>query len=224
MELPADADMVADLLTATENAQVKRFFTDLEVEDFFDAGADDLRGIWVKPFGAPRQGGQFAENFETPNGVELAPFHRFGSSLVGGMDPEFAAWAERPLIEFLDRELWSLTNAHLRQLTITDGETTRKYERADEHDWQPEGVAVPARALDPVLDFLVFLRAELHVPEGEREPLQDVITVTFLDVYKNSSTAQIGKTPSGEVQASIGPLRAVLKHQDLHEKLERVLE
>ena len=224
MELPADADLVGDLLTATENAQVKRFFTDLEVADFFGEGAGRLRGIWVKPFGAPRQGGQFAENFETPNGVELSPFHRFGSSLVGGMDPEFAAWAERPLIDFLDRDLWTLTNAHLRQLTISDGATTREYERADEHDWQPKGVSVPARALDPVLDYLVFLRAESHVPEGEREPLEDVITVSFLDVYKTRSIAQIGKTPDGEVQASIGALRAVLKHQDLHGKLRSVLE
>lgn len=224
IELPADADRVADLLTATENAQVTRFFTDLEVDDFFGESADRMRGIWVEPFGAPRQGGQFAENFETPGGVELSPFHRFGSTLVGGMDPEFAAWAERPMIDFLDRDLWSLTNAHLRQLSIGDGETTRKYERADEHDWQPEGMSVPARDLDPVLDFLVFLRADSHVPEGSREELTDVITVSFLDVYGNASTARIGKAPSGEVQASIGALRAVLKHQDLHQKLVRLLD
>ena len=83
---------------------------------------------------------------------------------------------------------------------------------------------MPARELDPVLDHLLFLWASDHVPEGEREPLSDVVTVQFTSRSSDIFKVDIGVTPDGKAQAALGALRANLKRQELHADLMTLMD
>lgn len=223
MELNADEDVVADLLNATEIAEIKRYYTDLVPDEIF-ADKASLRGLWIQPYGEQRRGGVFGPEITNREGVTLTPFLRFGTSLVGTVDPDFSSWAMRPVTDFLNRKLWALENMRLRKLELVAGGATRAFSRADEHDWQPEGISMPARELDSVLDYLIFLTAEEHLAEGDRPQLEDVVTVNFTDVLGTRSSAVIGRTADGEVHARVGVIQAVLKHPALHENLLAVMK
>ena len=223
VEFAADRRRVEDLLTALEGAEVAQYFLDVEPGDFFPVGSRD-RGIWVETRDGLIQGGAFGEAVRTPEGTELVPLLRDGDDIVGGVDPAFAALVGTPLVDLLDRDLWTLSNARLRGLRIRRDGLDRSFNRADEYDWQPADAKVPARELDPVLDHLLFLRAERHVPEGEREPLEDVVEVRFTSGDGAVHEARIGRVASGEAQVQLGALRAVLQRQELHADLVAIMD
>ncbi|MEM6675954.1 MAG: DUF4340 domain-containing protein [Planctomycetota bacterium] len=222
MELPADAGEVADLLSAIEGASVIRYFTDVATTDFFPDGPTD-RGIWIETIEGIVQGGSFADPVRTPQGTELVPLLRDGDSVVGSVDPAFAARVDASFDGFLSRDLWSLSNARQRGLEIEKDGAKRSFERANEYDWRPIDASVPARELDVVLDHLLFLKAERHLPEGGRPALLDVVQVRFVEQDGTQHVARFGRTAEGEAQVAIGPLRAVLKRPALYDDLLAII-
>ncbi|MEM9380257.1 MAG: DUF4340 domain-containing protein [Planctomycetota bacterium] len=222
-ELPADDRAVEALLTAIEGAEVVRYFQDAPPADFFDEGAARDDGLWVQTTEGLVQGAAFAAPVRTPQGTELAPILRDQDSVVGSVDPAFAEIAGLDLVHFLDRNLWSLSNAALRVLTIEKDGAKRVFQRAAEYDWRPIDAKVPARELDVVLDHLLFLKAREHLAEGDRPALEDVVTVTFVDGRGERSVARIGRTDEGAVQVDVGAMRAVLRRPELHADLLEIV-
>ncbi|QDV07477.1 hypothetical protein Poly30_30030 [Planctomycetes bacterium Poly30] len=223
IELPADSNVMTDLLVETEKAEVLRYFRDLPVTEFFPGGRA-LRGLWVQPRTDVRQGGYVGDVVKTPQGTEVAPFLREGDTIVGSLAPEVLEWIDRPLDHYLDRQLWELQNIQMNALVIERDGKDRRFRRSPKDDWQPVDAQVPARELDPVLDHLLFLKVSRHVPEGERESLSDLVTIRFTDSSGNDSEAQIGVTPSGEAQVIMGALRGALKRQQLHADLMAIMD
>ena len=154
----------------------------------------------------------------------MLPLLRDGDKIVGSLDSSFSAVLESSFEDLLDRELWTLSNARLRQLRIQQAGRAREWVRADEFDWRPKGTKLPARELDPVLDHLLFLRAERHVAEGEREALEGTVEVRFIDGEGKVREARFGRTASGEAQVQVGALRAVLARQELLADLQAIVD
>lgn len=222
MDLPADTDRVEDILTAIEGAEILRTFLDVKPADFFPADAA-RRALWVNIRSVGRAGGYLGEAQVTRKGTRIVPLLREGDSVVQAIDPSVAEALDVSLTDLLDRNLWQVQNARQRGLVIESELGRRAYIRADEFDWRAEDVAVPARELDPVLDHLLFLRADVHVPEGAREELESTVSVQFTDYRGAAREAVIGLTATGEAQVQVGPLRAVLARQRLHADLVTIL-
>ena len=195
----------------------------MKVDDFFKGGKS-VRGLWLEPEDDIRQGGFMGDVVQTAQGTDVVPFLREGDSLVGSLAPVIRDLTERPLESFLNRRLWALKNVSMAGLEIQRDGLKRNFRRTPADDWQPIDAEVPARELDPVLDHLMFLWASTHVPKGERETLSSVVKVTFSDRSGGTFTADIGATPSGEAQVSIGPMRAVLRRQELHGDLMAIMD
>ncbi len=223
MELPADTDVIVEMLLKIEKASILRYFSDVKLTDFFDGGKSP-RGLWLEPTDDIRQGGYLGDVVQTAQGTDVVPFLREGDTIVGSLAPEIRELTERPVQEFLQRRLWAMKNITLSGLEIERGGQKRLFRRTQKDDWQPADAEVPARELDPVLDHLLFLWASGHVAEGERESLSDTVTVTFADRAGKNFVATIGTTPSGEAQVAIGPMRAILRRQQLHADLMAIMD
>ena len=222
-ELPADDRAVDALLTAIEGAEVVRFFRDAPPADFFEEGSPSDHGLWIETTEGIVQGAAFADPVRTPQGTELAPMLRDQDSVVGAVDPAVAQLAGLDLIHFLDRDLWTLSNAAMRVLKIEKDGSERVFQRASEYDWRPIDAKVPARELDVVLDHLLFLKAGEHLAEGDRPALLDVVTVTFIDGRGDASVARFGRTAEGSVQVEVGAMRATLRRPELHADLVEIV-
>ncbi|MDG1983305.1 MAG: DUF4340 domain-containing protein [Planctomycetota bacterium] len=222
-DLPADRRKVEDVLAQLEGAGVVQYFTDAKAGELFPVGSRD-RGIWIRTQDGMIQGGAIGEAVRSPEGTELLPLLRDGDEIIGSLETSFTALLETPFEDLLDRELWTLSNARLRQLRIRRDGRDRSFNRADEFDWQPVDAKVPARELDPVLDHLLFLKADRHVPEGQREPLQDLVEVRFTSGDGKVSEARFGRTASGEAQVQLGAVRAVLARQALLDDLLAIMD
>ncbi len=222
-EMRADDREMADLFQATETAEAKRMFTDVGPDEFFAEGVAET-SLYLEPYSGQRQGGRFAPSRTFPDGSELAPYQRFGDEAAQAMAPEFAALTNRSLESFLNTRLWEQTNTWLRTLVIEGEGVTRSFERGDGFDWRDQKSQEPARELDPVLDHLLFLKAKEHLPLGEaREPLAKVLTVTFTDSERRTSTAQLGVTADGVAHVRMGDLEAILDRGVLHGDLLSIL-
>ena len=200
-----------------------QYFIDTDGEEFFPVGSRD-RGVWVETDDGLIQGGAIAPATRNAEGTELLPLLRDGDKIVGALDTTFTGVLETSFEDLLDRELWTLSNARLRELRIQQAGRAREWVRADAYDWRPKGTKVPARELDPVLDHLLFLRADRHVAEGEREELAESVEVRFIDGEGKSREARFGRTPSGEAQVQVGALRAVLARQELLADLQAIVD
>ncbi|MBL6755582.1 MAG: DUF4340 domain-containing protein [Planctomycetes bacterium] len=222
-DLPGDRRRIEDLLSTLESAPVVQYFLDTDGAEFFPVGSRD-RGVWVETDEGLIQGGAIAEATRNAEGTELLPLLRDGDKIVGSLDSSFAPVMETSFEDLLDRELWTLSNARLRELRIQQAGRSREWIRADAFDWRPKGTKVPARELDLVLDHLLFLRADRHVAEGEREGLEGAVEVRFIDGEGKVREARFGRTPSGEAQVQVGALRAVLARQELLSDLQAIVD
>ncbi|MEM8712988.1 MAG: DUF4340 domain-containing protein [Planctomycetota bacterium] len=223
IELPADKRVAEDLMALAEKSEVLRYFNDVKPADFFEDGIR-RRGFWLEPFQDIRQGGFIGDLVRTPQGTEVAPFLREGDSVVGCLAPELYEVTTRSLESFLDRNLWTLQNIRMSGLVIERDGRQRRFKRTAVDDWQPEDAAVPARELDPVLDHLLFLKAESHIAEGERSGLQEIITVTFQDSAGAQHVARFGKVADGGRQVVTGALQATLKRPQLYDDLVALMD
>lgn len=223
MELPADKRVAEDLLALAEKSEVLRYFNDVKPGEFFEAGRGK-RGFWLEPYQDVRQGGYLGDLVRTPQGTEVAPFLREGDSVVGSLAPELYEVTDRPLESFLDRNLWTLQNIRMSALVIERDGSERRFKRTATDDWQPEDAAVPARELDPVLDHLLFLKADEHIAEGDRMGLEGIITVTFSDSAGTTHVARFGKSGDGRAQVITGALQATLKRPQLYDDLVALMD
>lgn len=225
-EYPADPLVLKDLFTAMEDAEVQRTFLDAEPSRFFVEGGPEVH-VLLTGFGGERAGGRFAPVATLPDGTAVAPYLRLGSSVPQGFAPAFVDRLDLPFEDLLTRSLWTQTNTWLRELALEGDGRTVRFERGDGFDWRRAGTEQPARVLDPVLESLLFLKAEGHLPPAGPEDgpigLTDPVTVTFTDAEHQRSVARIGVGATGRVLAEVGALRAVLKRPALHGELLEIL-
>ena len=78
------------------------------------------------------------------------------------------------------------------------------------------------------LDAIFFLKADRDLPEGEREALEDEVTIRLVDEFGEVRTATLGIAPgaaeSDRVQLQHGPRRATAKDVDLHAALKALVQ
>jgi len=222
-DLPGDRRRIEDLISTLEDAPVVQYFIDTDGSEFFPVGSRD-RGVWVETVDGLVQGGAIAKATRNAEGTEVLPLLRDGDKIMGALDPTFAEILELPFESLLDRELWTLSNVRLRQLRIQQDGRAREWVRANSFDWRPKGTKIPARELDPVLDHLLFLKAERHIAEGEREELLSPVEVRFVGGDGEVHEARFGRTASGEAQVQLGALRAVLSRQELLGDLQAIVD
>ena len=221
-EYAVDPLAMKDLLAAAEEAEVTRSFIDLEPEAFFPEGGKETL-FWIEGLGGERVGGRFGVARTLPDGMEVTPYLRFQSGLGQAFPTELGDLLERPLAAYLSRSLWSQTNTWLRSLTLESGARSARFERGDSFDWRDAATQAPARVLDPVLEQLLFLKAEDHLaPGGPALELEDPVLVTFTDAERRAHVARIGRRDE-EVLVEVGDLRARLRPASLHGALLEVL-
>ncbi|MDG1490354.1 MAG: DUF4340 domain-containing protein [Planctomycetota bacterium] len=222
-DLPGDRRRIEDLVSVLEDAPVVQYFIDTDGAEFFPVGSRD-RGVWVETRDGLVQGGAIAAATRNAEGTEVLPLLRDGDKIMGALDPAFDEVLGLSFESLLNRELWTLSNVRLRQLRIQQDGRAREWVRADSFDWRPKGTKIAARELDPVLDHLLFLKAERHIPEGEREELLDPVEVRFIGGDGKPHEARFGRTAAGEAQVQVGALRAVLARQELYGDLQAIVD
>lgn len=224
---PADGERLSDLLSAVESAEVKQYFSDLEVGEVFGEDASSTSLI-IEARDVPPMGGRFAADAVDGEDGPLTPYLATGSTIAGGVAPEVAEWTRHPLEFFRDRLLWTLTDARLKKLRVArPGEDAgaRQWVRGQNLSWRPAEEDRPAAELDLVLDHLVFLKASKHLSADARPAeLVDPVEVTFTDAYGELHTALIGLDGEGVAHVRVGDLVSVLDHQPLHGDLGALLE
>jgi len=225
-----DRQRVDDMLAALEAGEVRHYLPPGSVEEYFPADEDGIVEVFVETGTDPRLGGRFASSEVLVGGDAYRPFHRDGDSVATAVDPAVGDLFLGPLESYLDRYLWSLSNSAQRRLEVRrPGGEGRAWRRAEEFDWRADGpdveAAEPARELDPVLDHLLFLRAERHLVEAERAPLEDVVEVEFTDRLDGASVARIGRVAGGdEVRIEVGDLQSIAVRPELHADLVALLD
>ncbi|MEC7233138.1 MAG: DUF4340 domain-containing protein [Planctomycetota bacterium] len=217
-----DPLVIKDLLSAAEEAEVTRSFIDLAADAFFPEGEEETL-FWIEGLGGERFGGRFGAARELPDGMEVVPYLRFRSGLGQAFPTEFGRLLDRPLEAYLSTALWSQPNTWLRSLTLEGGGRTARFERGDSFDWRVASTEQPARILDPVLEQLLFLKAEEHLaPGGPALDLEDPVVVTFTDAERQEHVARIGRQ-GADVLVEVGDLRARLRPASLHRALMEIL-
>ncbi|MEL6431594.1 MAG: DUF4340 domain-containing protein [Planctomycetota bacterium] len=221
---PADADRIERLLTELAKGELLDYVTTQPAEELFERdSATDTRVVLARTSDVPLEFRISADRV-VRNGTELVPVYRTGDSLACVIAPELADLFVEPLEHYLDRYIWQLSNASLRKLELRlgDGEP-RTWVRAQSYDWKREDTDEPARELDPVLDHLLFLRADRHLPSEERNQLTDPVSVRFTDEFGRTSEARVGRAPDGTVRIEQDAGQALAVRPELHADLLEVL-
>lgn len=207
----ADRNQVEDLLGAIARVEFASFDTAGSLAE------SEIRGSIVVQTGDLRQGGMI--------GAEGAALRvqRLGDSIVGLVDPAILATMKTPA-----RNLWrlvvvELAEVEMQELSLTRGEVSKRYVRSSKGLWTLPDLKLEAKELHGVLDGLMIVRASRHVAKEEAVPLSDPI-----EIEARTSSGVIVKfvvgIVEGEGQVEFEGRRAVLKDQDLHERLVAILK
>lgn len=217
----ANPDRVEDLLTTLEQAELTKYLRDVRVSEAFPPSAP-RRGAWVDLTG-DRQGGRIGERYRSETGSQAFLFHRDQEDVVALAPVAVGELLGTTLRDLQSLQILELDEVHLRKLSLRQGSRERTFERAVEGTWRYVDMDAEATELHPVLDALFFLRASEHIPEQDREPLSDVVTVEIGDAQGTWHRVEIGVGPGGRVECERLGLRSVVKDQTLHGKLLAVL-
>lgn len=208
--LRADADRVDDALARLEGLELAALEGDLAPA--FEPAArlevtvgGEPRGAVV---GAPR-----------PDGSLL--FRRDGDELVQLAEPWLLELAEVPLDELRARELLGITENELSGLELEgpDGRAAR-FVRDGRGLWHRDGRREEALELLPLLDGLVFLRAERFL--GPEAALEAPLVVRFLRHGSPPVELEVGRADGGAA-ARVGGEVSLLREAALHEGLLALL-
>lgn len=170
-----------------------------------------------------RLGGAVTEPLEL-EGVEgeVVLFRRDGDELLFAADPWMLELARRPFTEFRSKELLQLTENELSGLHLTDAAgRTASFERDGQGLWHREGEEAEAVALLPLLDSLVYLKADAFVAPAT--PLEDALTVRYERFKQVPLELTVGGLEGGSA-ARVGGEVSTLKVADLHARLQALLE
>jgi len=208
--LRADAARVDDALARLEGLELAALEGDLTPA--FEPAArlevtvgGEPRGAVV---GAPR-----------PDGSLL--FRRDGDELVQVAEPWLLELAEVPLDELRARELLGITENELSGLELEGaGGRAARFVRDGRGLWHRDGRREEALELLPLLDGLVFLRAERFL--GPEAALEAPLVVRFLRHGSPPVELEVGRAEGGAA-ARVGGEVSLLREAALHEGLQALL-
>jgi hypothetical protein len=219
-EFQADARQVESILTTLEQTRIDHDQSDeLGLELIPD---DGLRGVWVQ-LDEDRQGGRIGDSVVTPAGSAAFAFRRDGESIVSLVPAALEALLHTPARDLHSLYVLNLEENQLSRLTFSHDGKTREFRRTTKSIWQYVDLEAEATELVPYLDKIFFLRAERHLADSD-ETLLEPVTLDVLARQKEMSVSLvIGKNAAGEVVAEIDGRRSVLRDQDLHALLIKVI-
>jgi hypothetical protein len=220
-----------------ERARVEDVLGELDRMEFarFDRGAvlepaAALSGIHVRA-GSVEQGGVLGQPFEGEQGARAVHFLRDGDGVVAIADARLAEIANTEIEQLLSLRVVELVEVTLRALTIGDkvrAERTRSYVHNAQGVWVSPSLGTEARELKPLLDQLLFPRAERHLTPAERVELTGNIFVVFARDDGVKVEYSLGRVASGPLAGRVVYLNDALRQSlapdaTLYEQLDALL-
>ena len=222
----ANLDKVVDVLAVLEAGEL-RYLPDLTLEQAFPDGLP-TRSFFVEDVHGVRQGGRVGGPFSTDGGTPGVLFLREEDRVPSLVDARVADIFELEPLDLFSLEILALREVRMRSLVFAHDGGERTFKRDHDGRWGYPDAPFEATELHPILDPLLFLRAERHVPADEIEPLSDVVEVraaiSGLSGGVERVSVRIGTGPDGRVEAEMGGLRSVLADQELHAKLVEIAD
>jgi hypothetical protein len=221
----ADTKRVEDALAVLEKAQL-RFLPDVAFEDAFpeDRGDGRLRAVRVTDVRGLVQGGLVGGRTETGDGTLGWLFRRERETIASMVPLEVEELLHLPPEHFYNRIVLGLTEQELARMSFAHGAKTRRYVRSHEGRWTYPDSSFEASELRAVLDPLMFLRAESHVPPDEVTPFEDFVLVEVASRRGDVETVLIGRAQGGRIECERLGNRAVLAKPELFEQLVGIVE
>lgn len=218
---PAEQSRVDDVIGRMEAVEFADFVFDRQFEP---SPGGEILSIQS---GSDAQGGAIGVRFTSESGAVALEYQRFGDSVVALVDPSLLELLRTPLEDLMSLHLLDVLEVDQTALRIAGLGAERRYVRGPGGVWAAPDLAVRAQELDQVLDSLLFLRAERHLPIGAPGALVDPVTIDFTNRRDGHLVYTVGRTPgeSGEVAVDVDGRRAILakKDQGLHAKLVALL-
>jgi hypothetical protein len=207
--LRADGRLVDDWLGRLETLEVGPFQLDGR------APWKDTSGSLYVESAEGTQGGQLGLTVDG-----LAPFLREDEEVVGAVPDWVVELVHQPRESFLSLELLTLDEVEQVGLVLARPDARLEYRRDGRGLWHLGDAEEEALELTPVLDPLLFLRAERYLDD---EPaLGAPISVTFLDYQGGEVSFEVGLGAlDGGQQAVIamGGARVLAGDKELHQRL-----
>ena len=217
----ADARRVDGLLARLEGAELVAFLPDLE----FPQDAPPL-AVYVEARGHVF-GGRLGPETVDAEGEPAHTFQRHGDEVVALVGTWMAELAATPASELLDPRLLSIEEIHLAGLRLESADATQRFVRDDRGRWHREGEEPEAVELLPVLDPLMFLRADEHLEASSSASFLDPLRVVFEHTDGTEIDFTVGLSPGPEgsdrTEVLVNGTRAVLREQKLHGQLVGLL-
>lgn len=222
VDTPARENGIDELLSVLGQEQgIAGYDFDADVSDHFDDSAP-TNAIWLES-GGVRYGGRLGKHDTTPEGTPVQAFLREREQTVSFVPPNVSDVLDRPFENWVSLEIISLTEPFLQTLEIVRGDVHRRFKRAIQGTWQHQDLGTDALSeLFPVIEHLVFLKADRHVSADERVPLVDPVTVRFRARDGEITQFEVGATADGEVRVDHLGRQAVVSHQPLHAGLVKI--
>lgn len=220
--LTADKARVEDLLAGLDALEFQGFDPEWKLEDMDVAG-----GIHVRAQGLV-QGGVVSVPETDTSGARTVRFRRDGDRVVARANAALHDAVARPIEDLLSLLVEELVEVEQRALVVGDGARVRRYTRGAKGQWVREGTDLEARELAPLLDALLFLRAERHLRPEERVELVDSISFNFVDVNDTSHVVVVGRAAAGGFEGrsilQVDGRLSLARERDLNERLRKLLD
>lgn len=218
LERPANADVVDRVLSTFEQTEIVDYLWEEPVSDWFPEGAPRV-GLWLEA-GGLTHGGRLGPVHRTAGGTETRTFLRDGEDVVALLPLAVAELLDVDPLAAESLLLVELNEPRLRFLEIwlEGGASRREFNRSVQGTWVYRDTPdLEAREILEILDQLVYLLADRHVPVAEAEELSGVVAVRLRG--EEEVLLEVGVTAAGEVRARIGARQSVLRSPDVHARL-----
>ncbi|MBK7876586.1 MAG: DUF4340 domain-containing protein [Planctomycetes bacterium] len=232
-EKRAGAADFGPVLTA-EKARVEDLLAELDALEFdgFDPAlaleAMDVVGSLRIHAGGVVQGGVISVPETDASGKRTVRFRRDGDRVIARAKAVLHDAAARTIEELSSLLVAEEVEVEQRALVVADGVRTQRFVRGAKGQWVREGADVEAKELAPLLDVLLFLRAERHLAAGERVELVDSVTFTFVDVNDNATTVVVGRAAGGPLDGrsilQVEGRLSLARERDLNARLRALLD
>jgi len=156
-------------------------------------------------------------------GTPLRTFLRDGDGVVALIAAPLGSWLEGGIEASRSPLVWDLKESRLKSLRLTQGTQTRTFLRKLQGTWRYVDADVTPTELLPLLDHLVYLKAERYLAQDSVEELLDPVRVEFETVDGTWMVAEIGPDSAGQVRLAMSGFQAIARNQDLYAGLSKLL-
>lgn len=166
---------------------------------------------------------RFGAPMSSSAGTTLLAYQRENDQAIGLVPLDLQEWIRADLEAWRSPLIWNLVEGRLRTLRLAQGDREQKYARKPQGTWRFLDVDVRPTQLLPLLDHLVYLKAERHLPKAERGTLIDPVRIEWETVDGQWHIAEIGPVADGSVQIHSAGYAALAKDGELYERLVALL-